>query len=406
MNPVNRGCCNRLNIQEMRKAIRDEGLDGWLFCNFRHRDRLADEILGLDPAFTNSRLWLYAIPASGEALGFVHAVEQDALDRGAGILPGKRISYRGRDELIEKLGVLAGKRWGCHFSPNIPAVSFLDAGTAAMLAEAGLELASAEGLLQRFRGLLDGDALAAHERAAVHLYEIVETAWDKTRRSFEQGLPLREGDIQALMLKEFQKRNLITDHPPIAAAGPNSANPHYDIARNDAHNAAGALIAPGDIIQFDLWARDPGPLGIYADISWVGVFGKEAPAGAEAAFADLVQAREGVFRFIEEELAAGRRPRGADVDRKARDILTGFGYGDVMRHRTGHGIDSEVHGSGVNMDSVEFPDERLLLDGSCFSLEPGIYFSDFGLRTEVDVYIKNGKPYISGKERQFTLLHC
>jgi Xaa-Pro aminopeptidase len=166
------------------------------------------------------------------------------------------------------------------------------------------------------------------------------------------------------------------------------------------------LFKENDVIQFDLWARDPGPAGIYADISWVGVYAKSAPPAAETAFANLLQAREGAYQFIKEELEAGRRPEGADVDRRAREILTGFGYADAICHRTGHGIDTEVHGSGVNMDSVEFPDSRLLLDGSCFSLEPGIYFRDFGMRTEIDVYIKDGRPLISGKDRQFTLLHC
>jgi Xaa-Pro aminopeptidase len=395
---------NPAKIQKMRKAIRDEGLDGWLFCNFHHRDPLADEILGIDPNFTNSRFWFYAVPAAGEPLGFIHTVEGDVFDRGTA-LPGKRISYSGREELVERLGVLAGKRWGCHFSLNIPVISFLDTGTAALLEEAGLRLISAEGLLQRFKGLLDGAAMEAHEKAAEHLYNIVDIAWDRVRHSFHSGSPLYEGDIQALMLEEFAKRNLSTDHAPIVAAGANSGNPHYDIAHNDNGSRGGALFSPGDIVQFDLWAKDAAA-GIYADISWVGVFGESPPEKQRGTFADLTKAREGALEFIRDELEAGRRPAGSDVDRKAREILKGLGYSGALRHRTGHGIDSEVHGSGVNMDSVEFPDSRKLLDGSCFSLEPGIYFADFGMRTEIDVYIKNGKPLVSGAARQFELLHC
>jgi Xaa-Pro aminopeptidase len=219
------------------------------------------------------------------------------------------------------------------------------------------------------------------------------------------------------MLGEFKKRNLVTDHAPIVAAGKNSANPHYDIPEEPASRSrSGAWFAEGDVIQFDLWARDSGPGGVYADISWVGVYAKKPAPYLEKTFAKLVEAREGALRFVREELEAGRRPAGADVDRKAREILSGAGFEDALRHRTGHGIDSEVHGSGVNMDSVEFPDSRLLLDGACFSLEPGIYFpsgkekadtpAGFGMRSEIDVYIKDGSPVVSGGPPQFFLLHC
>jgi Xaa-Pro aminopeptidase len=394
-------------IEEIRTAIRQEGLDGWLFCNFRHRDPLADEILGVNPGATNSRLWFYAVPASGgdsddcvsgEALGILHAVEPDSLDA---VLPGKRVFYRSREELLTWLAPLAGKRWGCHFSKSITAISYLDAGTALLLEEAGLCLVPAEGLLQRFKGLLSPAGIAAHERAAGHLYEIVDLVWEETRRRFASGAALYEGDIRRLILEEFARRNLVTDHPPIVAAGKNSCNPHYDLS-----TPTGDRIAENDVVQLDLWAKESGPGGIYADISWVGFYGQQASAGIEQAFANLVQSREGALRFIQEALSAGRRPAGADVDQRTREILTGFGYAGALRHRTGHGIDTLLHGSGVNMDSVEFPDSRRLLDGSCFSLEPGVYFTDFGMRTEIDVYIKDGAPVISGKDRQFALLYC
>ncbi|MDR1318593.1 MAG: aminopeptidase P family protein [Treponema sp.] len=402
-------------IREMQQALCGEGLDGWLFCNFRHRDRISDEILGIDPETTNSRLWLYVVPARGEPLGIVHAIEKDGLRTGGKALPGAVVSYRSRAELLERLRPFAGKRWGAHFSEAITAISFLDAGTAALLERAGLSLVSAEGLLQRFKGLLDPAGIEAHEKAAGHLYEIVRLCWDRVRKSYAEREAICEGDIQELMLEEFGKRNLVTDHARIVAAGKNSANPHYDIPEEAAGRARrGERFAEGDVIQFDLWARDPGPGGIYADISWVGVYAEQPAPHLEKAFAGLVEAREGALRFIGEELEAGRRPAGADIDRRTREILAGAGFEEALRHRTGHGIDTEVHGSGVNIDSVEFPDTRLLLDGACFSLEPGIYFPSaketaggaFGMRTEIDVYIKDGKPVVSGDTPQFVLLHC
>ncbi|MDR0879067.1 MAG: aminopeptidase P family protein [Treponema sp.] len=395
---------NRGQIGKMQEAIRGEQLDGWLFCNFHHRDALADELLHIKAGAVNSRLWLYAVPAAGEPVRIVHAIEEGALAH----LPGTQVSYRSREELFERLAPLGGKRWAVHISDTISAVSYLDAGTAANFEKAGLILVSAASLIQRFKGLLTVSETEAHEKAALQLGEIVGAAWAKVEEFYAAGKELYEGDIQDVMTAEMKNRNMITDHPPIVAAGKNSADPHYEIvpARGERR---GKLIQENEVIQFDLWAKAADGIyadGIYADISWIGVYGTSASAAAEKAFAGLISVREGTIRFIEQEFAAGRPLTGAGVDRKAREILFDLGYAEAIRHRTGHGIDTEVHGSGVNMDAVEFPDSRLLLEGSCFSLEPGIYFSDFGMRTEIDVYIQGGRPVVSGKDRQFALLTC
>ncbi|MDR2759666.1 MAG: aminopeptidase P family protein, partial [Spirochaetaceae bacterium] len=281
-------------------------------------------------------------------------------------------------------------------------VSYLDRGTAATLEKAGLTLVSAAALIQRFKGLLDEKSIESHERAVSGLYHIVEIAWERVKRSYAEKKSLHEGDIRQLMLEEMKKQGLITDHPPIVAGGVNSGNPHYDFS------GAGAVFKAGEVIQFDLWAKETAEESVYGDISWVGVYAPEASAPVEKAFGDLIHAREGVLDFITNELQAGKKLTGAMTDQKTRTLLIERGYGEAIKHRTGHGIDTECHGSGVNIDSVEFPDSRFLLEGSCFSLEPGIYFSDFGLRTEIDVYILRGKPMVSGgaSPRQFTLLTC
>jgi Xaa-Pro aminopeptidase len=397
---------NTGQLEAIRKAIRSEKLDGWLFCNFHHRDPLADKILGVGAGAGNSRMWFYAVYAEGPPLRIVHGIEQAVL----GHLPGKQLVYTGRRELFTCLESLAGKRWGAHISGSITAISYLDGGTAAALEEAGLTLASAAGLIQRFQGLLDDKAIASHEGAAAHLYEIVETAWDRVRQAFHGDLSLREGDIRELMLAEMKRRGMVTDHPPIVGAGINSGNPHYDFSRLRAGDPGGAVIKKGDVLQFDLWAKFADQEGIYADISWIGYYGEEVPGEIEKPFTCLLAAREEAYCYIARELEAGRELSGAAVDEKARAVLSGAGYEKYLRHRTGHGIDTEVHGSGVNMDSIEFPDVRTILEGSCFSLEPGIYFPDYGLRTEINVYILNGKPVISGeaagKKRQFRPLTC
>ena len=384
-------------LESMQKAVRTEGLDGWLFCNFRHRDKLSDEILHI-PDNSNSRFWFYAVPANGVPVKIIHSVEPNALDS----LPGADVFYVGREDLIKALKPLAGKSWGVHYSEELPAISYLDAGTASVLKNSGLGLVSAASLIQRFYGLLDEDGIAAHEKAAVHLYEIVKIAWDYVVKSFNSKNILHEGDIRRLMKDEMNRRGIVTHRELIIAAGKNSGNPHYDFTDN------GAIINEGDIIQFDLWARENFENSIFADISWAGVYSQKIPLEAEKRFSAVVAAREGAIKYIQNELIKGRNPKGADVDKKAREIIIGSGFGEGLKHRTGHGIDREIHGSGVNMDSVEFPDSRLILDGSCFSLEPGLYFSDYGMRTEIDVYVWDGKAVVSGSphERQFTLLHC
>ncbi|MDR1566888.1 MAG: M24 family metallopeptidase [Treponema sp.] len=371
-------------LEPLQEAIRSESLDGWLFCNFRHRDRISDEILGVPQDMSNTRLWIYAVPSRGSPWKILHAVEPAALEH----LPGEKTFYRSRDGLLAALKPLAGKSWGVQSSEYIAAISFLDAGTAAVLEKAGLSLVSAGALIQRFRGILDSRGIDSHEKAAVHLYEIVDRAWKLVKNS--RSGSLCEGDIRSMMLTEMENRGLDPGHTPIVAAGANAGNPHYDFS------GLGAEFQKGDVIQFDLWAKEKKPGAIWADISWVGVYAETPGDEYEKAFADLLGARDKALAFIEKELAASKGLTGARVDRKTREALIGLGYEQALKHRTGHGIDTELHGSGVNMDSVEFPDDRLILEGSCFSLEPGIYFENFGMRTEIDVYIKAGKPVVSG----------
>ena len=392
-------------ILKIQKAIREEHIDGWLFCNFRHRDRLSDQILFRPETLTNSRFWFYLVPASGEPLALVHTIEPDHLDS----LPGKKQSYAGREELLKFFATLSGKIIAVHMSENISTISFLDAGVYIALSGAGVRLVGAENLIQRFKGLLSREGIASHERAASALYSIVEKVWDFVCTSYIDGRNLNEREIRELMEDEFTRLDMERDHPPQAAAGMNSANPHYDFTGN------GRAIEEGDIIQLDLWAKEKNPGAIYADIAWAGVYGKKARNDTEKRFSDLVEIRETLLDFLTasfaEEKKAGAVLTGAEIDAYCRSLLYAKGYGNVIKHRTGHGIDTEAHGSGANIDSAEFPDNRRLLEGSCFSIEPGIYFTGYGFRTEVNVYIQDGRPRVSGpgavkQGRQFKLLHC
>ena len=388
--------------ESIQKAVRDEGLDGWFFCNFRHRDRLSDQILQISQESKNSRYWFYAVPADGEPLKITQSVEPGALD----FLPGKQVFYVSREELLQALKPLAGRTWGVHSSRELAAISYLDAGMAAVLENAGLRLVSAASLIQRVRSLLDGEAIATHERAAVHLYEIVKTAWDFVSKNYRENKTIYEGDIRNIMLNEMEARRITAADDLIVAAGKNTGNPHYGFSDR------GAQIRKGDVIQFDLWTREKTEKAVFADISWAGIYSERTNNNfnmeVEKRFDALIKAREGAVSLIQSELDAGRNPPGSDIDIKARGIILDSGYGEGLKHRTGHGIDTEIHGSGVNIDSLEFPDSRKILNGACFSVEPGIYFQDYGMRTEINVYIKNNSAHVSGSPhaRQSSLLYC
>ena len=383
----------------MQEAIREEHLDGWLFCNFAHRDRLTDSLLELPPDSVSSRRWFYLIPDRGQPVKIVHSIERGILDT----LPGGKTVYSGRYELAAGLSGFAGLTVAVLCDPDIQVLSTIDAASYLLVRDCGLHPVSAAALLQRFKGIMDAAGTESHERAARVLYRLVSDSWDLVRAAFRTGEPVSEGDIQDFMLDRFKKEGLVTDHPPIVATGSHSGDPHYDVpGKPFSARGRGSFLAAGDVVQFDLWARYPG--GIFADISWVGYCGKTVPETVQRRFGTLLRARDLVKPAIEKALAAGNPVTGSELDAQVRAFLLQNVPPEAVRHRTGHGIDTDCHGSGVNLDSYEFPDTRRLLEGSCFSVEPGIYFDDAGFRTEINIYIHGGKPVISGGEIQTVLL--
>ncbi len=376
-----------MDIEQIQQAIREESaekhLDGWFFCNFSHRDKLTDTFFALDERAVSSRRWFYIVPPRGEPVKIVHIIEKNVLDS----LPGKTLCNSGQDELRTLLHPYAGAVFAAFTDADIPVVSTVDGGTAAFLASADITLVSAAPLIQRYKGVLSPAQIQSHEKAAGILYRTTERAWDLVCGHFKRGAPLTEKTVAGFILGEFDAEGLTTDHCPIVAFGPNTANPHYEVPEN-----GGRTAQPGDIVQFDMWAKYPG--GIYADISWVGIYGSTAPEDARQAFSVLVRARDTVYSEIERR--HGDPVTGAELDRAVRSVLCGAGFENAIRHRTGHGIDTDCHGSGVNLDSCEFPDSRKIIEGSCFSVEPGIYLETYGMRTEVNIYISHGRPVISG----------
>lgn len=381
------------DLAHFQKAIREENLAGWLFVNFAHRDRLTDTILDLDPASVSTRRWFLFIPATGEPHKIVNTLESSILDG----IPGTTTVYFSRIELETELRALAGKRVAILSDPTIQVLSTFDASSADLIHSSGFETTSAASLVQRIHGILDDRGIESHNRAARVLYAIIGKAWTFVENAFSHGTLLSEAMVQKYLVTLLEEAGLESDHYPIVASGANAGNPHYDI------EGTGSIIERETILQFDIWAKEPG--GIYADISWVGFTGRTIPDRAGKRFAALIAARDLVAPYIESAFRRGVKLTGAELDRLVRSYLLERFPPEAIRHRTGHGIDTECHGTGVNLDSVEFPDTRAILEGSCFSVEPGIYFADEGYRTEIDIYIQDGKPVVSGGAIQQTLLH-
>lgn len=386
-----------LSIDPMQKAIREERLDGWLFCNFSHRDTFTDALLNLDIQALSSRRWFYYIPASGEPIKIVHIIESNILSE----LPGTSTKYASLESLKTCLRQFSGQRIAILFDPEILVLSTIDASSYNLLVSCGIDTVSASTLIQRIKGILDEKGIQSHENAARILYKIVHKAWNFAKTQYVLNTVLCEGDIQDFILTQFDSEGLITDYPPIVAFGSNSGNPHYCIAGHRDTKKRGAILQGGDVVQFDLWAKFPE--GIYADISWIAYCGKDIPKEIQKRFAIVTAARDLVKPAIKKAFQSKTCITGKELDTIVRVYLLEHCPPEAIQHRTGHGIDTQCHGSGTNLDSIEFPDFRAVLEGSCFSVEPGIYFPDSGFRTEINIYIQNGKPVISGGEIQTSL---
>jgi Xaa-Pro aminopeptidase len=389
-----------LDIEKPRTALREEGLAAWLLCNLFHRDEIADLVLEVPARSTNTRPWVCLLFRDRPPVKIVHRIEASILDH----VPGETLLYSTRDEYTSALLTVipAGSEVAADFSSVIPVGSFLDHGTALLMQDSGCRLLPAENLVARCLGTLDDEGRRSHSKAASVLFDAVREAWalvvERLGGDGGSRRPLREGEIRDLITSRIVASGLVSDGPPIVGFGVHSSNPHHSVP------GAGALISPGDVVQLDMWAKDESPGAVYADISWIGVAARDPSPAQAKAFDAVVRAREAGVETLERGLAQGKGVRGAEVDAAVRHTLVDLGYGDFLRHRTGHSIGRRVHDFGVNLDSVEFPDTRIIPEGACFSIEPGVYLTEFGMRTEIDCWIRDGKLVVTGRERQRALL--
>ena len=366
-----------MDIPGVQAVLKEERLDGWLLYTFGGSNPLALQALGLGHLHLTRRL-AYLIPQEGEPTLLCHAIEASLLPP----LPGKRLLYHTWRGFVEALAeVLENKRRvALEYVPGgqIPYLSRVDGGTLDLLRGMGLELASSWPLLLLFQTWGE-ERLQSHRRAASGLVR----AKDAGLALLRENPRATEREVQARMAEVLRGLSLTFDHPPMVAFGQNSANPH--------HAATEKPLEEGEVVLLDLWAKEPG--GVYADLTWMAGFG--VGEAAHRAFQAVREARDQALAFVERAYREGRHPRGYEVDRVARGVLEALGYGPYVRHRTGHHLGEEVHGSGPHLDDLETHDFRPLVPGLAFTVEPGVYLPGFGVRTEVDVYLHPEGPEVT-----------
>lgn len=380
-----------VSIPAVQQALREEGLDGWLLYDFHGSNPVARRLADIGSNIKTTRRWYYMIPASGEPRKLVHAIESFNLDH----LQGGKTVYAQRDTLASGLkSVLAGaRRVAMEYSPgnSIPYISRVDAGTVEAVRQLGVDVVSSGDLVQRFEAIWSDEQLASHRDASDCLYRIKDRAFDFIRAARLAGRAITELDVQREMVRGFDEEGLITDSPPVVAAQENAGDPHYGPSE-EKHRA----INGGEVVLLDLWGKRPAPGAVFADITWVGFTAAEVPEKYVKAFNAARDGRDAAIALVQERIRAGQGIRGFEVDRACRAVLDQRGFGPQFVHRTGHSLGTEVHGNGVHMDDYETHDERRLIPGTGFTIEPGVYTKEFGVRTEINMYVGTRDATVTG----------
>lgn len=382
-----------IDVAAIQAALTADRLDAWLLYDFHGSNPIASEVTGAGHRGGQlaTRRWYYLIPATGEPRGLVHAIELHVLAH----LPGHISRYAGRDQLESGLRELVRgvRRVAMEYSPNgaIPYIGRVDAGTIELLRSFDLDIVSSGDLVQRFAAVWDAEAIETHLQASEKLHRVKDRAFAAIRERMSASRATTEYDIQQLMTGWLRDEGLVSDSAPIVAAAGNAGNPHY-MPTADEHR----LIRPGEMVLLDLWAKLDRPGAVFADITWVGYTGAHPPERYVKVFETVASARDAAVAVVQRATASGEPLRGWQVDRAAASVLREAGFGAHILHRTGHSLGESVHGNGVNMDDYETHDDRRLLAGTGFTIEPGLYFDDFGVRSEINMLVRERDAIVTG----------
>lgn len=377
-------------LQDLQNDIRAAKLDGWLFYDFRGRDPIAHRILNL-PAQMRTRRWFYFVPAKGTPRKLVHKIETEAL----GAVPGETLYYAGYDELRKNLAKAIGraKVVAMQYSPKaaVPYVAMVDAGTVELVRGTGARIVSSADLVQKFEACWTAQQLESHLAAGKIIDRVIRGAFDEAAKHVRAKRTLTEYDLQQWILREFAADGIHREDGPDVAVNANASDPHYGPVQGKA-----APIREGDLLLLDVWGKTKDPGSVYYDVTWIGYLGSKVPEKYAKVFGVLRSARDKAVDLIRSSVAAGRPLQGWQVDKVARTIIDKAGYGKYFFHRLGHNIGEPIHGNGANMDNLETHDTRHLIPNTCTSVEPGIYLPEFGMRTEVNVYIGDKEARVTG----------
>ena len=378
------------DINSIQSDLRAAKLDGWLFYDFRGRDPIAQGILQLPPGM-RTRRWYYFVPAKGTPRKLVHKIETESL----AALPGDTLFYAGQDELRKNLGKLLGraKNVAMQYSPKnaIPYVAMVDAGTVELVRSTGAKVVSSADLVQKYEACWSAAQLESHLAAGAVIDRVVREAFQLAAKNVREKKIFTEYDLKLWILKEFETAGIIVDQGPDIAVGPHASDPHYGPTPETA-----SPIREGDLLLLDVWGKTKAAGSVYYDITWVGYLGAKVPEKMAKIFGIVREARDKAVQLIQTSVAAGSPLQGWQVDKAARKVIERAGYGKYFFHRTGHNIGQSVHGNGVNMDGLETHDVRHLIPRTCNSIEPGIYLPEFGIRSEVNVYVGEKEARVTG----------
>jgi Xaa-Pro dipeptidase len=392
-----------MDLAGIQKALAEQQIDGWLLYDFRGSNPIARSVIGFDEKQIGTRRWLYLIPREGQPVGILHVIEPHVL-RG---VPGPTVLYRSWKELefLIKTHLAGMKRVAMEYSPGaaIPYVSRVDAGTIEMVrAASGVEVVSSADLVQAFESRWTAEQKELHDRAARDTLMAKDEGFALIKERLRNAIPVTEHDVQTFIQARFDARGLTTHHPCIVAVNDHASDPHFETAAGPANRE----IKKGDLVLIDLWAKVANdPRAVYYDATWMAFCGQDVPPRVQEVWEAVKGARDAAVAFVIDNVAAGRPIHGYEVDDVARAYIEERGFGPYFLHRTGHSIGYEVHGNGVNIDNLETRDQRKIVPGVCFSIEPGIYLPEFGVRSEIDMYVGYGVAEVTGDiQRELLLL--
>lgn len=384
------------NLPEVQSAIRELGLDGWLLYDFRGLNVLARRVLGFGADKHLTRRWFYFVPAQGQPKKLVHRIETGSLSD----FPGETSVYLKWQELeagVKSLVAGAKKIAMEYVGRNAnPYVSRVDGGTIELVKSFGVEIVSSGDLVQWFEACWSDEQWQMHLEAAKHTRSAYDVAFQFIADEIRQHGQSSEVRVQDRIMKHFADHGLITDHPPIVGANAHAGDPHYAPNRDN-----DTPIQPGDLVLIDLWAKVNKPLAVYSDLTRMAYVGKDIPQKYVDVFNIVAAARDAGINRVKQAFAGKQPLQGWQVDDATRGVIEKAGYGPYFIHRTGHSIGQETHGNGANMDNLETHEERRVLPRTCFSIEPGIYLPEFGVRSETNVFVDaSGTVHVTGGEVQ------